>query len=77
MIVDIRRTETANIADEFVQIKPGGDYAVLSALRHVRGKRDDTETVVGVTREQLSGGRPRKEAKFGAVYFGWVMTQEI
>ena len=77
IVVDIRRTETANIADEFVQIKPGGDYAVLSALRAiVRGKTETIpRTVAGVTREQLVRVVDLcKEAKFGAVYFGLGLT---
>ena len=41
IVVDVRETESSNIADEFVKVNPGGDYAVLSALRAiVRGKRD-------------------------------------
>lgn len=77
IVVDIRKTETANIADEFVQIKPGGDYAVLSALRAiVQGKTDTIpRTVAGVTREQLIRvANLCKSAKFGAVYFGLGLT---
>jgi len=77
IVVDVRKTETANIADEFVQIKPGGDYAVLSALRAiVRGKTETIpRTVAGVTREQLVRvANICKSAKFGAVYFGLGLT---
>lgn len=79
IVVDVRKTETANIADEFVQIKPGGgDYAVLSALRAiVQGGKTDTipRTVAGVTREQLIRvANLCKSAKFGAVYFGLGLT---
>ncbi len=77
IVVDVRKTETANIADEFVQIRPGGDYAVLSALRAiVRGKTDTIpRSVSGVPREQLLRiARRCKEAKFGAFYFGQGIT---
>ncbi len=77
IVVDVRKTETANIADEFVQIKPGGDYAVLSALRAiVQGKTDTIpRTVAGVTKEQLIRvANLCKGAKFGAVYFGLGLT---
>jgi len=77
IVVDVRKTETANIADEFVQIKPGGDYAVLSALRAiVQGKTETIpRTVAGVTREQLVRvANLCKGAKFGAVYFGVGLT---
>ncbi len=77
IVIDVRKTETANIADEFVQIKPGGDYAVLSALRAiVQGKTETIpRTVAGVTREQLVRvANLCKGAKFGAVYFGLGLT---
>ncbi|KLK87946.1 formylmethanofuran dehydrogenase [Methanoculleus sediminis] len=77
IVVDVRKTESANIADEFIKIRPGGDYAVLSALRAiVQGKADTIpRTVAGVTREQLVRvANLCKSAKFGAVYFGLGLT---
>jgi formylmethanofuran dehydrogenase subunit B len=77
IVVDVRRTESANIADEFVQVKPGGDYAILSALRAiVRGKTDMIpQTVAGVPKTQLLRvAKLCKEAKFGAVFFGLGLT---
>lgn len=77
IVVDVRKTETTNLADEFVQIKPGADYAVLSALRAIaRGKGDALpRTVGGVPREQLVRIVDLcKKAKFGAVYFGLGLT---
>ncbi|HJJ96159.1 MAG TPA: molybdopterin-dependent oxidoreductase [Methanocorpusculum sp.] len=39
IVVDIRESETAKLADIFIQVKPGGDYALFNALRAiVRGK---------------------------------------
>ncbi|WP_369792289.1 molybdopterin-dependent oxidoreductase [Methanoculleus sp. MH98A] len=37
VVVDIRETDTAKIADEFIRIKPGGDYAVFSACGQSSG----------------------------------------
>ncbi len=77
IVVDVRETETARVADEFVRIKAGGDYAVLSALRAiVRGKGDVVpESVAGVTRTQLERIVDLcKNAKFGAVFFGLGLT---
>ncbi|RXE55333.1 formylmethanofuran dehydrogenase [Methanoculleus taiwanensis] len=77
IVVDVRKTETTNLADEFVQIQPGADYAVLSALRAIaRGKGDALpRTVGGVPREQLVRIVDLcKKAKFGAVYFGLGLT---
>ncbi len=77
IVVDVRKTETTNLADEFVQIEPGADYAVLSALRAIaRGKGESLpRTVGGVPREQLFRIVDLcKKAKFGAVYFGLGLT---
>jgi formylmethanofuran dehydrogenase subunit B len=77
IIIDVRETESSKVADEFVRVKPGGDYAVLSALRAiVRGKGDVLPpTVAGVKRAQLERiAAMCKEAKFGAVFFGLGLT---
>jgi formylmethanofuran dehydrogenase subunit B len=77
IVVDVRRTESANIADEFVLLEPGGDYAVLSALRAiVRGRGDVVPPqVAGVSREQLFRVADLcKNARFGAMFFGLGLT---
>ena len=77
IVVDVRKTESAKVADEFIRVKPGGDYAVLSALRAiVRGKKDMIPpSVAGVPRSQLERiAKMCKEAKFGAVFFGVGLT---
>lgn len=77
IVVDVRKTESANIADEFVKIQPGGDYAVLSALRAiVMGKRNIIpSSVSGVSREQLFRVADLLlSAKFGAIFFGLGLT---
>jgi formylmethanofuran dehydrogenase subunit B len=77
IVVDVRETETARVADEFIRIKAGGDYAVLSALRAiVRGKGDVVpESVAGVARSQLERIVTLcKDATFGAIFFGLGLT---
>jgi len=77
IVVDTRKTESANIADEFVRIQPGGDYAVLSALRAiVRGKGEVVpSSVSGVPKEQLQRiADICKNGKFIAVFFGVGLT---
>jgi formylmethanofuran dehydrogenase subunit B len=77
IVVDVRKTESANIADEFVRIRPGGDYAVLSALRAiVMGKRGIIpSSVSGVSREQLFRVADLLlSAQFGAIFFGLGLT---
>jgi formylmethanofuran dehydrogenase subunit B len=71
----VRKTATAEIATEFVQIEQGGDYHVLSALRAlIRGRADIIpDTVAGVPKTQLIRiADICKQAKFGALFFGSV-----
>ena len=77
IVVDTRRNETAAIADEFLKVLPGGDYAVLSALRAlVRGRGGSVpKTVAGVPREQLVRiADICKNARFGTIFFGLGLT---
>ena len=77
IVIDIRKTESSDIADIFVQIEPGGDYAVLSALRMiVLGKGSLVpETVFGVAKEQLLHiANLCKKTRFGALFFGLGIT---
>ncbi|MFH0968157.1 MAG: formylmethanofuran dehydrogenase subunit B [Methanobacteriota archaeon] len=77
IVVDVRKTATAEVAEEFVKIEQGGDYAVLSALRAiVRGRSDVIpDYVAGVSKTQLIRITDIcKEAKFGAVFFGLGVT---
>lgn len=77
IVIDVRKTESSAVADEFVLVDRGGDYALLSALRAiVRGKRDLIPTkVAGVTREQLFRVADIcMQAKFGAIFFGLGLT---
>jgi len=77
IVVDTRRTESAEIADEFIWIERGGDYEVLSALRAiVRGKGSIIpHNVAGASREQLMRvAEICKQAKFGAIFFGLGLT---
>ncbi len=77
IVVDVRETETAKVADEFIRIKPGGDYAVLSSLRAIlRGKSDMIpESVAGVTKTQLMQvAEMCKTCSFGALFFGVGLT---
>jgi len=78
VVVDIRKTDTAKIADEFIRIKPGGDYAVFSALRAIiRGHADIIPPeVAGIPRERLVWLADLcKNAQFGALFTGIGLTQ--
>jgi formylmethanofuran dehydrogenase subunit B len=78
IVADVRKTETANIADEYIQVQQGSDYLVISALRAILSGHADVvpDAVGGVPKEQLVKlVDTLKAAKFGAVFFGMGLTQ--
>ncbi|KCZ72274.1 formylmethanofuran dehydrogenase, subunit B [Candidatus Methanoperedens nitroreducens] len=78
IVVDVRKTDTARIADEYIQVQYGSDYLVISALRAILAGHADVvpDTVGGVPKEQLVKlVDTLKTAKFGAVFFGMGLTQ--
>lgn len=74
VLVDIRETASAKAADVFLQIRPGKDFEVLTALRAiVKGHAVDESSVAetGLSMEQLRDLSARmKKAKFGVLFFG-------
>jgi formylmethanofuran dehydrogenase subunit B len=76
--VDVRKTHTAGVADEYVEVKQGSDYLVISALRAILSGNLDVvpEKVGNVNKEQLIKIIDiLKSAKFGAIFFGMGLTQ--
>lgn len=74
VLVDIRETLSAKAADEFLQIRPGKDFEVITALRAiVKGQRITPDSLVdtGLTLTQLTDLAERmKKARFGVFFFG-------
>src|SRR5262245_15690786 len=74
VLVDIRETPSAKAADMFLQIRPGKDFELITALRAiVKGQPVCREIVAetGVTVEQLEDlAKQMKEARFGIIFFG-------
>lgn len=74
VLVDIRETASAKAADIFLQIRPGKDFEMLTALRAlVKGQRVDRATAeeIGLSLDQLNDFVARmKAAKFGVLFFG-------
>ncbi len=78
IVVDVRKTDTAGVADEYIQVQQGSDYLVLSALRAILSGHGDVvpEAVGGVAKDQLIKlVDTLKAAKFGAIFFGMGLTQ--
>lgn len=78
IVIDIRETDTAKLADIFVQVNPGGDFALFNALRAiVRGERDVIpDNVAGVERNVIFKiADILLSAKFGSFFTGIGLTQ--
>ncbi len=77
IVVDVRKTKSASMADRFIQIKPGSDYAVISALRVlVKGEDIEADEVGGVPKEELAElADEMKSAKYGVIFYGLGVTQ--
>lgn len=78
VLVDVRRTKSAPVADIFIQVKPGKDFEVLWALRAlVKGRPVDPgiEATTGVSLATLEDLAARmKSCRYGALLFGMGLT---
>ena len=77
VVVDVRKTRTCKNADMLLQINPGEDYQVISALRMILAGKGDLvpEEVGGISKKALiSVVEMMKSAKFGALFFGLGLT---
>ena len=74
VLVDIRETPSEKAADIFLQVRPGKDFEMITALRAlIKGYRVDAALVAetGLTVEQLQDFADRmKKARFGVLFFG-------
>ena len=75
--VDVRKTVTSRLADQFIKVTPGSDFELLLALRAVvRGNELDVDEVSGVPKKEIVSLAERmKSSKFGIVFFGLGLTQ--
>ena len=78
VLIDVRRTKSAPVADIFIQVKPGSDFEVLWTLRAlVKGARVDpsVEARTGVPLATLEDLAQRmKSCRYGALLFGMGLT---
>lgn len=77
IVVDVRKTVSALMASEFIQIKPGYDYAIFSALRSILKGEEDVvpDEVGGVSKEKLIELlEEMKNARYGVILFGLGLT---
>ncbi len=77
VVVDIRETRTARMADKFIKVNHNNDFELLLTLRAlVRGEKIAAEEVAGVPMSAIEElAEDMKNAKFGVVFFGLGLTQ--
>jgi len=78
VLVDVRRTKSAQVADIFLQVRPGKDFELLWALRAlVKGRKVGPEIaqVTGVPLAVMEDLVERmKSCKYGVLLFGMGLT---
>lgn len=77
VVVDVRETRTAKMADKFLKIDYNKDFELLLALRAlVRGEELEAEEIAGLPIEEIKElAEEMEKAKFGVVFFGLGLTQ--
>lgn len=78
VMIDVRKTPSAPVADILIQVKPGKDFELLWALRAlVKGRKVDPqiEAMTGVPLETMTDLVERmKNCRFGVLFFGMGLT---
>jgi formylmethanofuran dehydrogenase subunit B len=77
IVVDVRESMTAKVADYFIQVKPGKDYEIMQAIRAIlKGQELDVDEVGGVPVEYLEELVDTLiNCQFGVIFFGMGLTQ--
>ncbi len=77
IVVDVRKTMTAEMADYFIQVEPNKDYEIMQALRALVTDQDlDVDKVGGVPVEYLEEvADALVNCEFGVIFFGMGVTQ--
>lgn len=78
VVIDVRKTDTAKLADRYVEIEQGSDLLLVTALRSIVNGHEDVipETVAGIPKaEVIEIAEALKNAKFVCVFYGMGVTQ--
>jgi len=89
IVVDVKQTETAELADTFIKIKPGGDFELIWALRllcqqgleanslNQESPLDLLKDIAGVPLEQIQSMAQRMmRCDYGGVFFGLGLSSQ-
>jgi formylmethanofuran dehydrogenase subunit B len=76
VVVDVRKTRTADVADYFIQVEPNKDYELLEAFRAlIRDQELEVDEVAGVPVEYLEEvADAMVRCNFGVIFFGLGLT---
>jgi formylmethanofuran dehydrogenase subunit B len=76
VVVDVRKTDTAKLADQFIQITPNSDYEFICALRMaVRGDELEQDVIAGVSKDRIEElAELMMSCQFGVIFFGLGLT---
>ena len=79
IVVDVRETSTAALADVFLQIPPNRDFEIIQALRVLVGDGElDVEEVAGVPVSRLKEVADLLvDCEYGVVFFGMGLSQSM
>jgi len=76
IVIDVRKTKSAEMADYFIQVEPNKDYELLQAFRALtRDQEIDVDRVAGVPVEYLEEvADVMIRCSFGVLFFGLGLT---
>lgn len=75
IVIDTRKTDTAKIADTFIQVKPNEDYELISAIRTLLNGGEIQKNIAGVNSEEIKKLTEKmKNCGFGVLFFGLGLT---
>ena len=77
IVIDVRKSMTAEMADYFIQVEPNKDYELMQAIRAmVKDEELDVDEVAGVPVEYLREVVDvLVNCQFGVIFFGMGLTQ--
>ena len=77
IVIDVRKTMSAEMADYFIQVEPNKDYELMQAIRAlVKDKELDVDSVADVPVEYLEEVTDALvNCEFGVIFFGMGLTQ--